>query len=528
MEKRGRRKLVLAALLAAALLVCGFTGCRNAAVEAEPEATATPQPVETYPEGTLMGDVDISGMRLEEAVAACRDALAEKFAGLTVTLTIGDQKLEVSCKDVEIIDILDSALQSILRDQETGAHKLAYTLKLPALEEELTARSDEFKVECKDATVDSYDYDKGEFVFAESVDGQTLNVAETVEAVRKQFEKGVSGTVKAVMDTTPAEVTVEDLKKDFVKISEFETVSTNTANGNHNMGLALSRVNGTVLEPGETFSYEETVGDSTNASTGFLPAGGLSGGALVDMYGGGICQASSTIYGAALRAGMTITVRECHSTPSSYVPIGLDATVSYGELDFQFRNDLDTPVYIMAWMDGVTLHVQFYGRQPEEWDSIEVYSEQTGSTPPLETVSYVTDSNLEKGEKVLSTSGNWGYTAEAWRDYIKDGEVVKTESLPSSYYGATGAVYRIGPGTDVNENHTPKPTAEPTAKPTATPAPTTAPTATPTPTPTVAPTPTPTPVPTAAPTATPTAEPTAEASTAAPAVTAAPAETPAA
>ena len=93
MEKRGRRKLVLAALLAAALLVCGFTGCRNAAVEAEPEATATPQPVETYPEGTLMGDVDISGMRLEEAVAACRDALAEKFAGLTVTLTIGDQKL---------------------------------------------------------------------------------------------------------------------------------------------------------------------------------------------------------------------------------------------------------------------------------------------------------------------------------------------------------------------------------------------------------------------------------------------------
>ena len=60
------------------------------------------------------------------------------------------------------------------------------------------------------------------------------------------------------------------------------------------------------------------------------------------------------IYGAALRAGMTITLRDCHSSPSTYVPIGLDATVSYGEIDFQFRNDLDTPVYIMSWMDGVT------------------------------------------------------------------------------------------------------------------------------------------------------------------------------
>ena len=155
-------------------------------------------------------------------------------------------------------------------------------------------------------------------------------------------------------------------------ISSFETVSTNTENGNHNMGLALSRVNGTVLNPA-TFSYENIVGDSTNASTGFLP-GGLSGGALVQMYGGGICQASSTIYGAALRAGMTITLRDYHSSPSTYVPIGLDATVSYGEIDFQFRNDLDTPVYIMSWMDGVTLHVQFYGKHPKEWDTINVYS----------------------------------------------------------------------------------------------------------------------------------------------------------
>ncbi len=130
--------------------------------------------------------------------------------------------------------------------------------------------------------------------------------------MKAQFLKKTSGEVEAALQETAAKVTVDDPeKKDFGMISSFETVSTNTENGNHNMGLALSRVNGTVLNPGDTFSYENIVGDSTNASTGFLPAGGLSGGALVQMYGGGICQASSTIYGAALRAGMTITLRDC-------------------------------------------------------------------------------------------------------------------------------------------------------------------------------------------------------------------------
>ena len=165
---------MLAALLSAALLVGGLAGCRTA--PAQEESSAPVQTEAVYPEGTKMGDVDISGMTLEKAVAACRAALSEKYAGLTVTLSAGEEKIEVSGEDVEIIDILDNALQSILRDQKAGEHELAYTLKLPALEEELTARSAEFNVECKDAAVESYDYDKGEFVFTESVDLSLIHI----------------------------------------------------------------------------------------------------------------------------------------------------------------------------------------------------------------------------------------------------------------------------------------------------------------------------------------------------------------
>ena len=89
-------------------------------------------------------------------------------------------------------------------------------------------------------------------------------------------------------------------------------------------------------------------------------------------------------------------------------------------------NQENPPVYIMSWMDGVTLHVQFYGKHPKEWDTINVYSQTTNEIPPLSTVKYVVDQNLKKGEKVLSTSGNWGYEASAWRDFVKDGEVIRT------------------------------------------------------------------------------------------------------
>ena len=100
--------------------------------------------------------------------------------------------------------------------------------------------------------------------------------------------------------------------------------------------------------------------------------GSISGGVIVQMYGGGICQGSSTLYIAALKAGMEIVERYNHSMPSSYCPIGLDATVDYGNLDFRFSNPLETPVYISAWMDGTTLYVEFFSCFPEEWDSVAV------------------------------------------------------------------------------------------------------------------------------------------------------------
>lgn len=183
-------------------------------------------------------------------------------------------------------------------------------------------------------------------------------------------------------------------------IGSFSTVSTNTYNGTYNMTKALLSFNQVVIQPGETISFFGIAGPC-GAADGYLSAGVVGG----EGYGGGICQASTTLYGAAVRAGLTIVERSNHSVPSTYVPIGQDAMVNYGTNDLKIRNDHSTPMTLVTYVDGNTLYAEVWGIQPSWFDYVTVDSWWTGSN-----------------------------TAVAYRSYVKNGNVVLTEELPGSYY----------------------------------------------------------------------------------------------
>ncbi|WP_072525305.1 VanW family protein [Clostridium sp. Marseille-P3244] len=184
------------------------------------------------------------------------------------------------------------------------------------------------------------------------------------------------------------------------RIAVFSTVSTNTYNGTYNMTKALLSFNQVVIQPGQTLSFFGVAGPC-GAAQGYLPAGVVGG----IGYGGGICQASTTLYGAAIRAGLTIVERSNHSVPSTYVPIGQDAMVNYGTNDLKIRNDYNYPVKFVTYVSGNTLYAEVWGIQPSWFDYIQINSWWTGSR-----------------------------SAAANRQYIKNGVVVRTEALPSSYY----------------------------------------------------------------------------------------------
>ena len=493
-------------LLAAALALCCLAACQKGSeASAEDPAQSLLSQEDrnkTFPQGLTVGGRSLAGKTFNEGLDLCRASIHDAVAQMSITVAFGDKSVTLSGSDFTAKDVMDRLLANALSSGKAQELELNYVTDLSESgRKKLNEAAKGAAVQGKNASVAGFD--ENGFIFTEEKKGARVDMTATLASVEALLAAKKSGSVQAsIIEITP-ETTKETLSKKFREIASYSTVSTNTANGNSNMALAMKHCNGTILQPGEVFSYNDTIGDSTDPDNGWLPAGGLSGGLLVQVYGGGICQGSTTIYNAALRAGMEIVWRDCHSSPSSYCPIGLDATVDYGNIDFRFRNPLDAPVYLACGMEDTTVWCKIYGCVPDEWDEIEVGSEQTGSKPIPEEVRFVTDSRLAPGEYVRKSSGEWGYTARAWRTYYKNGEAVRTEELPESEYSVTPVTYAVGPDTDTSLVDTSE--EEGTVNPAASPSP--APTATPSPVPTEEPTPEPTEEPSEEPTEEPTEEP---------------------
>lgn len=233
----------------------------------------------------------------------------------------------------------------------------------------------------------------------------------------------------------------------------------------NNVTKAAAAINGTILNPGEEFSYNDIVGQRTTEA-GYLPAGAYSGGQVVTEVGGGICQVSSTLYYCALVANLEITARTCHYFGVSYLPAGLDATVSWPSPNFKFVNSSDYPIKIEASVNtsALTLTVKIYGSNPD------------GISVEITTQTY-------------STSD--GYGATSYRNvYDKDGNLISSDLEAKSVYH-----YHVDASPEPSPS--PSPSPEPSEEPSAEPSP--SPSVAPSPSEEVSPSPTVEPSPSAAP-----------------------------
>lgn len=469
-----------------------------------------------FASGVSVGGIDLSGKTEAEAKKLLENSVDSLKEPCEVTVTYKEDSIVITEKDVTFTFSFDEALKEAMAysqkasseesGKSTGSAKKDFPVEPETSYENVQAKLDEFtkgiEKDPVDATVVSFDSSTGDFSYADGKNGLKVDHDKLYKDVVAILEGEKTGTVEVPTEVVEFDKTKAEVAAHMQKLGTFSTYSTNTANGNHNMKLALNSMNGKVIQPGGVFSFNGTTGNTTNGSLGYLPAGAIANNQSVLAYGGGICQASTTLYGAVIRSDLEIVTRYNHLWPSTYVPIGQDATVDYPGLDFQFRNSTDYPIYIQAGMSGTKLTVTLYGDKDPSYDYIEVSSQKTETiAKPKPQISV--DNSLKKGQIVCDNKGNAGSRATATKIYYKDGVVVKTESLPSSYYRPVAPVYRVGPGTDTSgiggsgggSSSTPKPTPKPTAKPTPKPTqkPTPKPTAKPTPKPTPEQTPTPNP-----------------------------------
>lgn len=217
--------------------------------------------------------------------------------------------------------------------------------------------------------------------------------------------------------------------------------SSSGANRSNNVALATSKINGVVLMPGDIFSYNGTVGKRT-VSAGFKAAGAYSNGQVVNEVGGGICQVSSTLYNSVLRANLEIVSRTNHMFQVGYVPIGTDATVSWGSPDFKFKNNRNYAIRIVATTYNKNVTIKIYGLKQDNDYDVEILSYRTGTIGFKTT--YTNDSSLAPGQTKVIQAGSPGATSVAYKILKKDGKEISRELLSRDTYSPHNQVIAKG------------------------------------------------------------------------------------
>jgi vancomycin resistance protein YoaR len=336
------------------------------------------------------------------------------------------------------------------------------------------------------AVATGFDVKTLQFKITERQSGLRLDLDASMAALSASLASGrYTAAVPLVVDTVMTGMSAAELGGTLGKVSEARTYA-REANPprDENIRLICAMLNGLVIQPGETFSFNGQIGERT-AAKGFQEAGGIKDGILIQELGGGICQPNTTLCHAVVMADLEIVERNPHSWPSSYVAIGLDATVSWKGPDFKFRNNTDYPIAIVSWYSKPAIVFQIYGRPLEEGVTITMTSTHDGFlevSPPVQTY----NPSVSPGVTVTVRDEHIGQLATAYKIWNKNGKEFKREVLFTSRYRPIRGLFEYGPSPTPTPTRAPTPTTAAPTPTTAAPTPTTA-----EPTPEASPTPEP-------------------------------------
>ncbi len=278
-----------------------------------------------------------------------------------------------------------------------------------------------------------------------SSQGRILDVDATLQRIQSALQQGEHEAELAFELVSPRRTTEQlaDVRFDHV-LSYFETnydVSMRAEARTFNLRLAASKLDGTVLLPGEVFDFNQTVGARDEAN-GYKVAPVIAQGELVDGIGGGTCQVSGTLHGAAFFAGLEVVERYPHTRPSSYIKLGLDATVVYPTINFGFRNPYDFPVVLHETVKDGVVRAEILGPQS---DGSVTLIRRILSARPYDEVERP-DDRLRRGQRVLAQRGVPGFTVQMYR-ILRDGPHARRE-VWKGVYPPTTQIVRVGTATD--------------------------------------------------------------------------------
>lgn len=307
-----------------------------------------------------------------------------------------------------------------------------------------------------------YSLENNELYIKEEVVGVKL-ADDAIDEKVKLLNSGedVVITVERVMP----EVSASSIKgKIFSEVlSKFtSSYASSSANRAFNVARAAVSINGTILMPGEVFSYNSAIGNPSLAN-GYKMATVYADGKQKEGVGGGVCQVSSTLYSAVLYADLQIVERRSHSLTVAYVPKGQDATVVYGGQDFKFKNNTDFPIKIEATASKGVCSVRILGTKAVGNKKVEIINSINSTISP--TVNETRDTSLPVGTRKVTSSGKTGYNVSSVRVVYENGKEVRRERLTNSSYRMVPTEVTVGAAEPVSTNEPSEPAVKPTEAP---------------------------------------------------------------
>ena len=420
---------------------------------------------ETILKGVSIDKLDVSGMTREEALAAL-ESYEKNLGGQSIKLGIGDNVIEAKLSDLGVTfdneDLVDEAIGvghagnivKRYKDQKDLQHS-GKTFPLSWQTNEDTVRT-YVENNCtkydKKAQNASLTRENGAFNFVAGTEGLELNVDSAVRTISDYLENNWTSDNTAVLNLetqiTEPEGSAEELANIKDLLGSFTTsFSTSGSNRCKNVSSGASHINGTVLYPGEEFSAYETVSPFTEAN-GYAMAGSYLNGEVVDSMGGGICQVSTTLYNAVLRAELNVTERSPHSMTVHYVDLSEDAAIAGTYKDFKFVNSTEYPIYIEGYTTSdkkITFNI--YGKETRDKNRTISFESQMVSETPATTI-LQEDAGQGIGYKAVSSKGSSGYVAELYKIVKVNGVETDRIKVNKSTYKGTNRVVTYGTAGD--------------------------------------------------------------------------------
>ena len=329
-----------------------------------------------YP-GVTINEVDLTGKTFEEAKEILNTQCIQKLLDKKLKIVVGDKEFEYKYSDISAGYDIDKSVEEAIdygkdlsvfkqksliknKDNNKKNFELDFTYdekKFTELEEAIKSQVD---IEPQNAILN---FNNGSFSVTPEVVGCELNT----EGINEKIKETITGDLdkESILNLEMIEkkpkITQDQLSRITGQMSYYETSFNkgyDTAR-DYNLSVAVAQVNGTLLMPGEVFSYAEKTRAVESKYKDAMVIGANN--QYVPGNAGGICQVSTTLYNAVMRANIRSIERHNHSIASEYVPVGLDATVSWGYLDYRFANTYDFPIYIYAAIVGHTVQIAIYG-----------------------------------------------------------------------------------------------------------------------------------------------------------------------